>query len=166
MILLDLRNRGTDGGRAERVLELCSIACNKNTCPGEVRVAGAEEFQCNAPLGNAYFPLGLGLFVFSVLAAGRAISQCVPGFVLLAVSFKFFPFLEKLNNPKLTINVGCFFLTFNTQIHPSRPGDKSALRPSGLRFGTPALTSRGFLEADFKKVAHFIHKGRMCLDVV
>ncbi|KAL7979368.1 hypothetical protein Chor_015392 [Crotalus horridus] len=71
LILVDLRNRGTDGGRAERVLELCSIACNKNTCPG----------------------------------------------------------------------------------------DKSALRPSGLRLGTPALTSRGFLEEDFKKVAHFIHKG-------
>ncbi|XP_058013245.1 serine hydroxymethyltransferase, cytosolic isoform X2 [Ahaetulla prasina] len=71
LILVDLRNRGTDGGRAERVLELCSIACNKNTCPG----------------------------------------------------------------------------------------DKSALRPSGLRLGTPALTSRGLLEDDFKKVAHFIHKG-------
>ncbi|XP_077173340.1 serine hydroxymethyltransferase, cytosolic isoform X2 [Paroedura picta] len=71
LILVDLRNQGTDGGRAERVLELCSVACNKNTCPG----------------------------------------------------------------------------------------DKSALRPSGLRLGTPALTSRGFVEKDFQKVAHFIHKG-------
>uniref|UniRef100_A0A803SMI7 Serine hydroxymethyltransferase n=1 Tax=Anolis carolinensis TaxID=28377 RepID=A0A803SMI7_ANOCA len=35
LILVDLRSRGTDGGRAERVLELCSIACNKNTCPGD-----------------------------------------------------------------------------------------------------------------------------------
>lgn len=35
LILVDLRSKGTDGGRAERVLELCSIACNKNTCPGE-----------------------------------------------------------------------------------------------------------------------------------
>uniref|UniRef100_A0A8V0YWC0 Serine hydroxymethyltransferase n=1 Tax=Gallus gallus TaxID=9031 RepID=A0A8V0YWC0_CHICK len=71
LILLDLRNRGTDGGRAERVLELCSIACNKNTCPGDV----------------------------------------------------------------------------------------SALRPSGLRFGTPALTSRGFRQDDFRTVARYIHKG-------
>lgn len=38
-------------------------------------------------------------------------------------------------------------------------GDKSALRPSGLRFGSPALTSRGMVEDDFKKVAHFIHRG-------
>uniref|UniRef100_A0A4W3IRH9 Serine hydroxymethyltransferase n=1 Tax=Callorhinchus milii TaxID=7868 RepID=A0A4W3IRH9_CALMI len=35
MILVDLRNRGTDGGRADKVLELCAIACNKNTCPGD-----------------------------------------------------------------------------------------------------------------------------------
>ncbi|KAK2533646.1 Shmt1 [Columba guinea] len=71
MILLDLRSRGTDGGRAERVLEICSIACNKNTCPGDV----------------------------------------------------------------------------------------SALRPSGLRFGTPALTSRGFRQDDFRMVAQYIHRG-------
>ncbi|XP_056143926.1 serine hydroxymethyltransferase, cytosolic [Lampris incognitus] len=71
LILLDLRSKGTDGGRAEKVLEACAIACNKNTCPG----------------------------------------------------------------------------------------DKSALRPSGLRFGSPALTSRGLVEDDFKKVAEFIHKG-------
>uniref|UniRef100_A0A672Z282 Serine hydroxymethyltransferase n=1 Tax=Sphaeramia orbicularis TaxID=375764 RepID=A0A672Z282_9TELE len=71
LILLDLRSKGTDGGRAEKVLEACAIACNKNTCPG----------------------------------------------------------------------------------------DKSALRPSGLRFGSPALTSRGLVEDDFKKVAAFIHRG-------
>lgn len=35
------------------------------------------------------------------------------------------------------------------------PGDKSALVPSGIRMGTPALTSRGFDEADFKQVAAF-----------
>ncbi|KAM8962270.1 serine hydroxymethyltransferase, cytosolic [Pelodytes ibericus] len=71
LLLVDLRSKNTDGGRAEKVLEACSIACNKNTCPG----------------------------------------------------------------------------------------DKSALRPSGLRLGTPALTSRGFHEEDFKKVAQFIHTG-------
>lgn len=71
LVLIDLRCIGTDGGRAEKVLEACAIACNKNTCPG----------------------------------------------------------------------------------------DKSALRPSGIRFGTPALTSRGFLENDFRKVAEFIHRG-------
>ncbi|MEQ2311936.1 Serine hydroxymethyltransferase, cytosolic [Ameca splendens] len=71
LILLDLRNKGTDGGRAEKVLQACAISCNKNTCLGA----------------------------------------------------------------------------------------KSALLPNGLRFGSPALTSRGLMEEDFKKVAHFIHRG-------
>lgn len=39
------------------------------------------------------------------------------------------------------------------------PGDKSALKPSGIRLGTPALTSRGLKEADFEKVVEFIDLG-------
>jgi glycine hydroxymethyltransferase len=38
------------------------------------------------------------------------------------------------------------------------PGDKSALVPGGLRMGAPALTSRGFTEADFAKVAEFVDR--------
>lgn len=71
LILVNLKNKGTDGNRADKVLEAIGVACNKNTCPG----------------------------------------------------------------------------------------DKSALRPSGLRFGSPALTSRGFVEKDFLKVAEFIDQG-------
>jgi glycine hydroxymethyltransferase len=36
------------------------------------------------------------------------------------------------------------------------PGDKSAINPSGLRVGTPAMTSRGATEADFKQIGQFI----------
>ena len=39
------------------------------------------------------------------------------------------------------------------------PGDKSALVPGGLRLGTPALTSRGFNQDDFRKIARFIDEG-------
>ncbi|VDP57204.1 unnamed protein product [Schistosoma curassoni] len=39
------------------------------------------------------------------------------------------------------------------------PGDVSALRPGGLRFGSAALTSRNFHEEDFAKVSEFIHVG-------
>lgn len=39
------------------------------------------------------------------------------------------------------------------------PGDKSALRPGGLRIGTPAVTSRNMKETDIEKIAEFIHRG-------
>jgi len=38
------------------------------------------------------------------------------------------------------------------------PRDKSAMNPSGLRIGTPAMTSRGFMESDFEQVAVFIDR--------
>lgn len=38
----------------------------------------------------------------------------------------------------------------------SIPGDKSALTPCGLRIGTPAMSSRGFGNEAFKKVAEYI----------
>jgi len=38
-------------------------------------------------------------------------------------------------------------------------GDKSAMNPGGVRIGTPALTTRGFTEGDFAKVAEFLHRG-------
>mmetsp|Transcript_41694 Transcript_41694/g.58680 ORF Transcript_41694/g.58680 Transcript_41694/m.58680 type:complete len:388 (-) Transcript_41694:39-1202(-) len=41
----------------------------------------------------------------------------------------------------------------------SVPGDTSAINPGGVRLGTPALTSRGFVESDCQKVAEFLDKG-------
>ncbi|KAL6533993.1 Serine hydroxymethyltransferase 3, chloroplastic [Orobanche hederae] len=41
----------------------------------------------------------------------------------------------------------------------SVPGDKSALVPGGIRIGSPAMTTRGFGENDFTRVADFIHEG-------
>jgi len=38
------------------------------------------------------------------------------------------------------------------------PGDTSALNPGGIRMGTPALTTRGFEEEDFAKVAAFFDR--------
>jgi glycine hydroxymethyltransferase len=38
-------------------------------------------------------------------------------------------------------------------------GDQSATRPSGVRLGSPAMTSRGFKEKDFEQVAEFLHRG-------
>ncbi|KAI5288029.1 glycine hydroxymethyltransferase shm1 [Ascosphaera aggregata] len=70
LVLVDLKNRGVDGARVERVLELCGVAANKNTVPG----------------------------------------------------------------------------------------DKSAMKPGGLRLGTPAMTSRGFGPQDFARVAEIVDR--------
>nr|XP_003708127.2 PREDICTED: serine hydroxymethyltransferase, cytosolic [Megachile rotundata]XP_012152099.1 PREDICTED: serine hydroxymethyltransferase, cytosolic [Megachile rotundata] len=71
MLLVDLRSTGVTGAKAETILESISIACNKNTVPG----------------------------------------------------------------------------------------DKSALHSSGIRLGTPALTTRGLVEKDIDEVVRFIHQG-------
>lgn len=39
------------------------------------------------------------------------------------------------------------------------PGDKSAMNPSGIRLGTPALTTRGLKEQDIDQVVNFIDLG-------
>lgn len=70
LVLIDLKDKGIDGARVERVLELVGVAANKNTVPG----------------------------------------------------------------------------------------DKSAMKPGGLRMGTPAMTTRGFQPTDFKRVADIVHR--------
>ena len=35
-------------------------------------------------------------------------------------------------------------------------GDKSAQTPGGIRIGTPAVTTRGYLDEDMKDVAYFL----------
>lgn len=78
LILVDLRDKGVDGAKVERIMELGNIALNKNTVPG----------------------------------------------------------------------------------------DKSAMVPGGIRVGSPAMTTRGFAEAEFEQVAKFIDRGvKIALDV-
>jgi len=48
----------------------------------------------------------------------------------------------------------------------SIPGDKSALTPGGIRIGAPAMTSRGFGEEHFKKVANYVDQCiKICREV-
>ena len=45
-------------------------------------------------------------------------------------------------------------------------GDRSAQSPGGVRIGTPALTTRGLKEEDFKKIAGFLDRAvKICLEV-
>jgi len=39
------------------------------------------------------------------------------------------------------------------------PGDTKPFVPGGVRIGTPALTTRGFRETDFARVADFLDRG-------
>lgn len=39
-------------------------------------------------------------------------------------------------------------------------GDLSAFTPGGVRIGTPAMTSRGLVEADVVRIADFLHEVR------
>lgn len=38
-------------------------------------------------------------------------------------------------------------------------GDTSALRPSGMRLGSPPMTTRGCMEEEFKQIVDFVHEG-------
>jgi glycine hydroxymethyltransferase len=38
------------------------------------------------------------------------------------------------------------------------PGDKSALIPSGIRIGSPAMTTRGVKENDYVQIMKFIER--------
>ncbi|CAF1279889.1 unnamed protein product, partial [Didymodactylos carnosus] len=37
-------------------------------------------------------------------------------------------------------------------------GDKSAMVPGGIRLGTPAMTSRGLKQHDFRQIVEFLHE--------
>ncbi|KAF9687266.1 hypothetical protein SADUNF_Sadunf02G0075600 [Salix dunnii] len=45
-------------------------------------------------------------------------------------------------------------------------GDNGAICPGGVRIGTPAMTSRGCLEADFETIADFLHKAAQIMTAV
>lgn len=45
-------------------------------------------------------------------------------------------------------------------------GDKSAVTPGGIRIGSPAVTTRGYLEDDMREVARFMDETlRISLDI-
>jgi len=56
--------------------------------------------------------------------------------------------------------VDAFLDTVNITVNKNAvPGDSKPMVPGGIRIGAPALTTRGFVERDFERVAEFIDRG-------
>ncbi|CAB3402176.1 unnamed protein product [Caenorhabditis bovis] len=49
LLLVDLRPTGVEGARAEHALDMAHIACNKNTCPGDVSALRPGGIRLGAP---------------------------------------------------------------------------------------------------------------------
>lgn len=49
LVLVDLKPKGIDGARVERVLELCGVASNKNTVPGDVSALKPGGLRLGTP---------------------------------------------------------------------------------------------------------------------
>eukprot|EP00105_Crassostrea_gigas_P006503 XP_011420488.1 PREDICTED: serine hydroxymethyltransferase, mitochondrial [Crassostrea gigas] len=49
LVLVDLKSKGTDGARVERILELCEISVNKNTCAGDKSPMTPGGLRIGAP---------------------------------------------------------------------------------------------------------------------
>jgi hypothetical protein len=48
-MLVDLRDKGVDGARVERVLELANMHCNKNTVPGDKSALTPSGLRIGTP---------------------------------------------------------------------------------------------------------------------
>lgn len=59
LILVNLKNKGLDGNRAEKVLEAVHIACNKNTCPGDKSALRPSGLRFGSPGKEKYKKLNL-----------------------------------------------------------------------------------------------------------
>jgi len=49
LVLVDLRDKGVDGARVERVMELANLHCNKNTVPGDKSAMQPHGLRMGAP---------------------------------------------------------------------------------------------------------------------
>lgn len=108
LVLVNLKPKGVDGSRVERVMELAHIAANKNTVPGDVSALVPGGIR----MGKSKFNLYVSPIRFSRNASRCAIPE-----------------------------------TSHLMFSCSEP-----------RAGTPALTSRGFTEEDFEKVAEYFDR--------
>jgi hypothetical protein len=150
LILVDLKPNGIDGARVQSVLDLVSITLNKNSVPGETQPGPPGEgmhalhARWAAPRtcqqADAHLPPACTSLAHTCHA--RSAQPAQPATCLVVCHTR------RLASTSKQCCCCCCCL----------PGDKSAMVPGGMRIGTPALTTRGFKEAEFVQVANFIDR--------
>jgi len=68
-----------------------------------------------------------------------------------------------LTGPKVEAALDAVHITLNKN---TIIGDKSAINPGGIRIGTAAVTTRGYVDKDMLEIARFIDEGfKISLDI-
>jgi hypothetical protein len=146
LILVDLKPNGIDGARVQQVGGVGEVAVNMGS--------GAKSLstQCMRCMGHPK----AGIRLEHRSAWNQHPQPCWPLSVgpgkqpmagMVSPTHHHLLPLQVLDLVSITLNKN------------SVPGDQSAVVPGGIRIGTPALTTRGFREADFLRVADFLHRG-------
>lgn len=129
---------GTQGGPLEHIIAA------KAVCFGEALSPSFKEYQHQIILNCRAFTKALTGFGFQLVSGGSDNHLALldlRGFHLTGKEYE--RMLDEV------------FITANKNAIPNDP--QSTFVTSGLRVGTPAVTSRGFKEADMEKVARFMY---------
>jgi glycine hydroxymethyltransferase len=129
---------GTQGGPLEHVIAA------KAVCFGEALKPEFKEYQHQVVLNCRALAEGLKSRGFDLVSGGSDNH-------LILVDLRNFDITGKELEKKLDD----VYITVNKNAIPNDP--QSPFITSGIRIGTPAATTRGFVEEDFDKIAEFIY---------
>lgn len=152
-IMYDLENRinhavfpGHQGGPHNHTITALAVALKQAQSPE------FKEYQENVLLNSKMIANRLIEMDYSLVSGGTDNHMCLLNLRSKGIDGSKVERVLELSNIALNKN--------------SVPGDVSALRPGGVRIGSPAMTSRGFGEAEFEQVAKFIDRGvKIALEV-
>lgn len=129
---------GTQGGPLEHIIAA------KAVCFGEALSPAFKEYQHQIILNCRAFVKALEGYGFKLVSGGSDNH-------LALLDLRNF----NLTGKEYERMLDEVFITANKNAIPGDP--QGPFITSGLRIGTPAVTSRGFREADMEKVAHFMY---------
>ena len=87
IVLVDLRNKGINGARFEKVAELCGVSVNKNTIPSDTSALNPSGIRLGTPaMTSRGFEVDDFVFVAEVIDSITQITQKIPGKTLTEFS--------------------------------------------------------------------------------